>query len=126
MDTLTTTVAGAGQFALSLDLETLIGDLPTNFDQTYLIYNVSYTNDGAAHDFDCHLFAIGSDATRRIGIIDTVKAGSTETGFDKAGCRIPIPRDATALWRVIFTTSGKVADGTFVISVGKASVEPAN
>jgi hypothetical protein len=120
VDTLTTTVAGAAQFNLSIDLEAAAaGDLPDGLDETFIIYNIGYSNDGAAHDFQAWVALPGGVATQRLDIIDV----EDETGFSKMGCRIPVPRTATAPWTVRFTTTGKATDGTFVISVQKAPVE---
>lgn len=120
MDTLETTVAGAVQFNLTIDLEAAgPGDLPAGMDETYILYNISYANDGAAHDFHCWLQNPAGAATQRIDVIDI----TNETGFSKAGCRIPVPRSATASWQVRFTTVGKAATGTFLVSAQKASVE---
>jgi hypothetical protein len=123
MDTLTSLVAGAAQFAIAWDLTALLGGLSaTALDQTYLIRNVGYENDGAAHDFHCWLAPQGGAATTRLDIINV----TGETGFEKMGCRIPIPRQTTSpfVWLVNFTTVGKAAAGTFILSVTKGTVEP--
>jgi hypothetical protein len=120
LDTITTTVTGATQFNVTLDLEAVAsGDLPAGMDETFIIYNIAYSQDGVAHDFHCWLQLPGGAATQRIDIIDV----TAETGFSKAGCRIPVPRTAVAPWQVRFTTVGKAADGSFIVSAQKASVE---
>lgn len=120
MDTIVTTVAGAGEFNLSLDLEVATGaSLPGGLDTTFIIYNISYANDGAAHAFHAWLLLPAGAATERIDIIDV----TGETGFAQAGCRIPVPRTTTAPWTLRFTTTGKVADGSLVVSTQMASVE---
>lgn len=124
MDTITSLVAGAAQFALSLDLTALLGGLPaTNLDQTYIIRNIGYENDGAAHAFQCSVAPDGAAATTRLDIINV----TGETGFEKMGCRILIPRRVTpapVIWLLTFVTVGKAATGTFTLSVTKGTVDP--
>lgn len=121
MDTIVTTVAGAAEFNISIDLEATTGaNLPEGgLDTTFIIYNIAYSNDGAAHDFHAWLQLPAGAATERIDIIDV----TGETGFDQAGCRIPVPRTATAPWTLNFTTTGKAAAGSFIVSTQMASVE---
>ena len=121
MNTIQTVVGGAVQFDLTLDFEALVGAaLPPGLDETYIIYNLAYTNDGAAHDFHAWLAWPLAAAPRRLDIIDV----TNETGFSKLGCRIPVP---TAVligpMNLRFVTAGKLTTGVLFVSVQKASVE---
>jgi hypothetical protein len=120
MTSLIATVAGAVQFNTTIDFEAQVGiDLSARMNDTFIIYNIGYANDGAAHDFHCWLQFPGGAATERLDIINE----TAETGFGDLGCRIPVPRTATAAWELRFTTVGKAATGTLVVNVQLVPIE---
>lgn len=120
MTSILVTVAGAVDFNSTIDLEATVGvDLSARLNDTFIIYNIGYANDGAAHDFHCWLQFPGGGATERLDIINV----TNETGFTNGGCRIPVPRTSTAAWDLRFTTTGKAATGTLVVNVQLTPIE---
>jgi hypothetical protein len=120
MTSLIATVAGAVDFNTTIDFEAAVFvDLSARMNDTFVIYNIGYANDGAAHAFHCWLQLPGGAATERLDIINE----ANETGFSDLGCRIPVPRTAAAAWQLRFTTTGKAAAGTFVVNVQLVPIE---
>jgi hypothetical protein len=120
MNSIIVTVAGAVEFDTTIDFEATTGaDLSNNLNDTFIIYNLGYANDGAAHAFHCWFQLPGGSPTQRLDIIDV----ASETGFTNAGCRIAVPRTANAAWQLRFTTTGKAATGSLVINVQLTPIE---